>query len=214
MNIFATGIDYFVKGGPIMYPLLICSIAAVAISMERYLYYRSSDSGKDFTKKFCQFVEEDDWSSAQSLTDNTKGAIAKLVTSVMNRHENFENLENFISNRAERTIDKFERNLDYLNVIVTLSPILGLLGTITGMITSFNNFNQRLDNPLAVTAGIGEALITTVFGLCISIVALCIHAYFIRRLRYITLSIEQISNTLLEAVAKHLDKAKEKEARS
>ena len=80
------------------------------------------------------------------------------------------------------------------------------MGTITGMISSFNNFSKRLDDPLIVTAGIGEALITTVFGLCISIVAICMYAYFNRRLAGITLNVEDIGNTLLEAIAKKLDK--------
>ena len=174
MNFFASGLDYFVKGGPVMYPLLLCSIAAIAISVERYLFFRKADSGRDFTRKFCEYVEQDNWIDAKKLADNTQGEIAKLATIVMARHGRFERLENFVNVRAERALDKFDNRLNYLNVIVTLAPVLGLLGTVTGMIGSFNNFSQRLDNPLAVTAGIGEALITTVFGLCISIIAICI----------------------------------------
>lgn len=67
-----------------------------------------------------------------------------------------------------------EQNLDYLSVVIGLAPMLGLLGTITGMISSFNALNERAQNPMAVTAGIGEALITTVFGLCIAIMG---HVY-------------------------------------
>ena len=209
MNIFAAGLDYFIKGGPVMYPLLLCSIAAIAISVERYLFFKKADSGHDFTKSFCRDLENDDWVSAKALADNTQGEIAKLATIVMARHGRFERLEGFISARAERALDKFENHLNYLNVIVTLAPVLGLLGTVTGMIGSFNNFNQRLDNPLAVTAGIGEALITTVFGLCISIVAILMYAYFERRLKGISMDLEEMSNTLLEAIAKNLDKAQE-----
>jgi len=206
MNFFASGLDYFVKGGPVMYPLLLCSIAAIAISVERYFFFKKEDSGRDFTKQFCEYIENDNWSDAKSLADATKGEIAKLATIVMARHGKFERLENFVSVRAERALDKFENRLNYLNVIVTLAPVLGLLGTVTGMIGSFNNFSQRLDNPLAVTAGIGEALITTVFGLCISIIAICMYAYFNRRLTAITLNLEEVGNTLLEAIAKNLDK--------
>ena len=206
MNFFASGLDYFIKGGPVMYPLLLCSVAAIAISVERYLFFRKADSGRDFTKKFCEYVEQDNWIDAKRLADNTQGEIAKLATIVMARHGRFERLENFVNVRAERALDKFDNRLNYLNVIVTLAPVLGLLGTVTGMIGSFNNFSQRLDNPLAVTAGIGEALITTVFGLCISIIAICMYAYFNRRLTAIALNVEEIANTLLEAIAKNLDK--------
>ena len=204
MGVFSAGMDYFVKGGPVMVPLLFCSLAAVALSVERWLFFRANDSGREFTRHFCDYIEEDDWDDAKALADNTHGELAKLATIVMKRHGNFERLENFVGVRAERAMDKFERNLNYLNVIVTLSPVLGLLGTVTGMIGSFNSFNQRLDNPMAVTAGIGEALITTVFGLCISIVAICMYAYFMRRLKLISLNVEEIGNTLLEARAKHL----------
>lgn len=206
MNFFTAGLDYFIKGGPVMYPLLLCSIAAIAISVERYLFFGKADSGHDFTRQFCDYIENDDWINAKSLADSTQGEIAKLATIVMARHGRFERLENFVSVRAERAIDKFETRLNYLNVIVTLAPVLGLLGTVTGMIGSFNNFSLRLDNPLAVTAGIGEALITTVFGLCISIIAICMYAYFNHRLTAIVLNIEDVGNTLLEAIAKNLDK--------
>ena len=206
MNYFATGLDYFIKGGPVMYPLLLWSIAAIAISVDRYLFFKKADSGREFTRQFCDYIEQDNWTDAKALADSTRGEIAKLATVFMSRHGNYEKLENFVGIKAARAVDKFEQRLDYLNVIVALAPVLGLLGTITGMISSFNNFSKRLDDPLIVTAGIGEALITTVFGLCISIVAICMYAYFNRRLAGITLNVEDMSNTLLEAIAKKLDK--------
>ena len=206
MNFFATGLDYFVKGGPVMYPLLLCSIVAVAICVERYLFFKRADSGREFTRQFCDYIEQDNWTDAKALADSTRGEIAKLATIFMSRHGNYEKLESFVGIKAARALDKFEQRLDYLNVIVALAPVLGLLGTITGMISSFNNFSKRLDDPLIVTAGIGEALITTVFGLCISIVAICMYAYFNRRLTSITLNVEDMANTLLEAIAKKLDK--------
>ena len=202
MNLFAAGIDYFVKGGWVMWPLLVCSIAALAIGVERTLYFRTADSGRGFTEKFCTYIEENNWDAAKQLADTTRGEIAKLATIVMERHGNYEFLENFISYRAERALDKFEQNLPYLNIIVTLAPVLGLLGTVTGMMGAFNHITQRMENPMGVTAGLAEALITTVFGLCIFIVAVCFHGYFERRMKIITLNIEEMGNTLLEAVRK------------
>lgn len=193
-----------------MWPLLILSIAAVVIAIERAIFFKNEDSGEAFKKSFCKLIEQDDWQGAKKLADSTKGETAKLATIVMERHRNFERLEAFIESRSERALNRFEGYLSYLGVIVTLAPILGLLGTITGMISSFNALNNRMDNPLAVTAGIGEALITTVFGLCISIVAICFHTYFARRLDRITVDLEEVGNTLLEGIAKNLDgKARE-----
>lgn len=202
MNLFAAGIDYFIKGGWVMWPLLVCSIAALAIGVERTLYFRKADSGRGFTEKFCTYIEENNWDAAKQLADTTRGEIAKLATIVMERHGNYEFLENFISYRAERALDKFEQNLPYLNIIVTLAPVLGLLGTVTGMMGAFNHITQRMTNPMGVTSGLAEALITTVFGLCISIVAVVFHGYFERRMKLITLNIEEMGNTLLEAVRK------------
>ena len=124
----------------------------------------------------------------------------------MDRHDNYEYLENFISYRTERALDKFEKNLPYLSIIVTLSPVLGLLGTVTGMMGAFNNLTQRMANPMSVTAGLAEALINTVFGLCISIVAVCFHGYFERRMKLLTLNLEEMGNTLLEAVRKKTER--------
>ena len=205
MDSLMTVVDYFFKGGLIMYPLLVCSILMVAIAVERYLFFKKADADEEFTDKFCKYIEQDDWVNAKQLADNTIGQAAKIATIVMERHDRFERLEAFVSTRAERALDKFEANLSYLGVIVSLAPILGLLGTITGMIASFNALNDRADNPMSVTAGIGEALITTVFGLCISIIAICLHTYFSQRLKRVTLDIEETSNTLLEAIAKKLD---------
>lgn len=202
MNLFTAGVDYFIKGGWVMWPLLVCSIAAIAIGVERTLYFRKADSGREFTKEFCNYIEENNWDAAKQLADQTRGEIAKLATIVMDRHGNYEFLENFISYRAERALDKFEQNLPYLNIIVTLAPVLGLLGTVTGMMGAFNHITERMTNPMGVTAGLAEALITTVFGLCISIVAVCFHGYFERRMKDITLNIEEMGNTLLEAVRK------------
>lgn len=202
MNHLTVGYEYFVRGGWVMYPLLVCSIAAVAIGIERLLFFKRADSGRAFTKKFCQYIEESDWDHAKELADTTQGEIAKLATIVMDRHDNYEYLENFISYRAERAIDKFEKNLPYLGIIVTLAPVLGLLGTVTGMMGAFNNLTRRMEDPMAVTGGLAEALITTVFGLCISIVAVCFQGYFERRMKAITLNIEEMGNTLLEAVRK------------
>ena len=168
------------------------------------MYYKQADSVKAFTKEFCNYIENDDWINAKRLADSTRGEVAKLATVVMDRHGNFERLEGFITARAERALDKFEKNLGYLGVMVALTPVLGLLGTITGMIASFNALNERSTNPMAVTSGIGEALITTVFGLCISIFAILFHAYFTRRMKGITMDIEEMSNTLLEAIAKNI----------
>ena len=107
-------------------------------------------------------------------------------------------LETIVYTKADRIIDSLEKNINYLSVVIGLSPMLGLLGTITGMISSFNALNERTQNPMAVTAGIGEALITTVFGLCIAIMGMCIHAYLTSKIKTETLNINEVADTLVD----------------
>ena len=80
-----------------------------------------------------------------------------------------------------------------------MSPLLGLLGTIVGMINSFSIFNLQSGQPMAITGGIGEALIATATGLCVAIIALAAHSYFAQRLDSVITSMEQCFSALLEA---------------
>ena len=86
---------------------------------------------------------------------------------------------------------KLRARLNYLSMIVTLSPLLGLLGTISGMIESFNIFNLQSGQPLAITGGIGEALIATATGLCVAIFALIVHTYLAQKLDEILTELEK-----------------------
>ncbi len=200
MSIFATTINYFQRGGLIMWPLLLCSLAAVVLAVERYLFYKQADSGSHFALVFCRLLAEDKLPEATKLATGTKGETAKFAATVLAEHHSYARSTAYVESQADRVISHFEEFLSYLSVIVTLSPILGLLGTITGMMSAFNNFNFRGDNPLAVTAGVAEALITTVFGLCIAVLAICLHTYFMHRLTRITMDIEDISRSLLETL--------------
>ncbi|MFR4384087.1 MAG: MotA/TolQ/ExbB proton channel family protein [Phascolarctobacterium sp.] len=107
-------------------------------------------------------------------------------------------MESIVYSKADRILDGLEKNLNYLGVVIGLAPMLGLLGTITGMISSFNALNERTQNPMAVTAGIGEALITTVFGLCA--IMMCIHAYLSGKIKTESLNLDEIASTLVNIV--------------
>ena len=202
MSLFTTALTYFQRGGLIMWPLLLCSLAAIVLAVERYIFYKQADSGSAFAQDFCRLLAEDKLADAENLAQNTKGETAKFAEEIITRQHDFTRINAYVESQGERVIGHFVESLPYLSVIVTLSPILGLLGTITGMMSAFNNFNFRGDNPLAVTAGVAEALITTVFGLCIAVLAICLHTYFMHRLGRITMDIEDVSRSLLEVLTR------------
>ena len=201
MSIFAGAIDYFVKGGPCMWPLLLCSFGAIAIGVERYIFYKNALSGNKFASDFCRMMNDFNIVGARELAGENKGAAAKLAADVLDIEDDLgSRLETIVYTKADRIIDSLEKNINYLNVVIGLSPMLGLLGTITGMISSFNALNERTQNPMAVTSGIGEALITTVFGLCIAIMGMCIHAYLTSKIKTETLNINEVADTLVDII--------------
>ena len=210
MNIFANAVDYFFRGGPCMWPLLACSFAAIVIGVERLLLYREVFSGTKFAEDFRSLMHEMKLEEAMELANNTKGDAAELARDMLKIEDEHlgRRYEVMAYAKTDRFIEAWERHLDYLEVIISLSPMLGLLGTITGMISSFHALNDRLSNPLAVTAGIGEALITTVFGLIISMLGVCIHSYLAGKLKRGSLDINQVADTLVNiyAIRHHLDK--------
>ena len=87
-------------------------------------------------------------------------------------------------------LSKLRSRMYYLSVIVTMAPLLGLLGTISGMISTFSVFNIEAGEPSAITGGVGEALIATAMGLCVAIIALAVHAYFSQRIENIVTDME------------------------
>ena len=136
---------------------------------------------------------------ALTLADNTKGECARILSSTMKMPGDNTRKFNFMEAQAGLVIAKLRNRVSYLGVIVTMSPLLGLLGTIVGMINSFSIFNLKSGQPMAITGGIGEALIATASGLCVAIIALGAHSYFAQRLDDAITNMEQCFSALLEA---------------
>lgn len=185
-----------------MWPLLLCSLAAVAIGAERYLYFRRTITGTEFTVNFCRMMNDFNLVSAHDYARESKGAGAQMACDLLCIEDNLgARMESIAYAKADRIIDALEKKLNYLSVIIGLAPMLGLLGTITGMISSFNALNERTQNPMAVTAGIGEALITTVFGLCIAIMGMCIYAYLSAKIKTETLNLYELASTVTDIIS-------------
>lgn len=210
MGIFSVAVDYFQRGGIWMWPLLLSSFAAVVIGVERYLYYRANFSSTAFVRRFCALLCTREFDEARVCAEEGRGVAAKLVQDILAvKGARGKAREAIVYAKADRAIDGLEQHLDYLSVIIGLAPMLGLLGTITGMIGSFNALNERLQNPLAVTAGIGEALITTVFGLSIAIFGMCIHAYLAAKVKTASLDLYEVAEALVSEWEENGDSEKD-----
>ena len=201
MGFFYAPIDYFIRGGLCMWPLLCCSLGAVFIGYERYKYYLKSKTGTKFVMDFETLMNKGDLEGAKALAAASKGNGAALCLDILDNYLEYgKRLQSVVFFKIDRIIGGFNDHMNMLGVIIGLSPMLGLLGTITGMISSFNALNERSTNPMAVTAGIGEALITTVFGLVISIAAMCIHAFLTRKIKAAELDLDEIGSVLVDVL--------------
>lgn len=166
-------IDIFIKGGPMMWPLLVTSLVAVTVVIERVIFTirergrRSSDT----VEKILAYVERGDIESAIKSGQKTDDFVAKaLVYGLTHRQQSFSNALLLVANKE---LKRFSQGLPTLDTIITLAPLLGLLGTVTGMIRAFGLLGDKeLESPTVITGGISEALIATAFGLLVAIIAL------------------------------------------
>lgn len=192
MDAIMTGIEFFHKGGFIMYVLLLCSIFVVTIGIERAMYFSRMDTGRAFAREFYQCMANDDFAGARKLAEDHRGALANILFGAMKLvKKDSSRVSSYMEIQSGIALSKLRKRLYYLSVIVTMAPLLGLLGTISGMISAFSVFNLQSGQATAITGGVGEALIATAMGLCVAIIALSVHAYFTQRIESIVTDMEQ-----------------------
>lgn len=183
-------LELFRQGGVVMYPLLLCSILAVAVVIERIYYFLIiRDDLEEVMDKVESSLKQQRVLEAMQTARRAKGPVAAVLTAaIAHQGESRQVLEDYIRRAGSEELYKLERGLPILEVVITISPLLGLLGTVLGIIESFNILGAMagVAEPAVLSVGIAKALLTTAAGLTIAIpVAVC-YAYFNRRVdRYI-----------------------------
>lgn len=176
-------VELFTKGGPVMYVLLLTSIAVAVIGIERFRFYNyAGDIGENFLNNLKASLGNNDLEAGLAICSKEDNSVAQVARSGIEAAYRGENVEMALTVAHDDIAMRLRARLNYLSMIVTLAPLLGLLGTISGMIESFNIFSIQAGQPLAITGGIGEALIATATGLCVAIFALIVHTYFAQKL--------------------------------
>ncbi|MFA6850861.1 MAG: MotA/TolQ/ExbB proton channel family protein [Selenomonadaceae bacterium] len=197
MDFIMQGLEFFHKGGFVMYILLLCSIFVVTIAVERALYFHRADSGRRFAREFYLLLANGKAEEARDMAHTASGILAEILYSAMIKLEkNVRHVSSYMEIQSGIALSKLRSRLYYLSVVVTMAPLLGLLGTISGMISAFSIFNLESGQAMAITGGIGEALIATAMGLCVAIISLVIHAYFMQRIENIITDMEQCFSML------------------
>jgi biopolymer transport protein ExbB len=176
-------IQIFLKGGPIMWPLLLVSIITLAVVFERIWFSLLEQSKREpvTVSRMIAEVEQGHLDKAMLTGTNSLDFVARsLAYALQHRNQSFTDA---MLRAANQELDRFTRGISTLDTVITLAPLLGLLGTVTGMIRAFGLLGMtELSAPTAITGGIAEALMATAFGLSIAIVALIPFNYLNARL--------------------------------
>ncbi|HEY8416534.1 MAG TPA: MotA/TolQ/ExbB proton channel family protein [Limnochordales bacterium] len=198
-------LDILVKGGPVMIPLLFCSVLAVAVALERlwYLYSTRVDS-EDLMDEVKLALSQGKLLEAVQIAKRSRSQVAALVaTGIAYSDRPREELREVLDEVGRAELYKMERRLVILDLVATVSPLLGLLGTVTGIIRTFNVIGalQGLGSPQDLSLGIAEALITTAAGLIIAIPTVALYHWISSIIDRRVEEMNRRSGELLEALA-------------
>lgn len=191
----------FHAGGFMMYPLVICSIIVVAIFIERFSYYHANKSNvKKLANDIPEFLSRNDIEGLKGVLEKDHGIPAKVILEGVKIFNTNAHQETILEGAAVHEAGLLKSYLNYLDVIVTLSPLMGLLGTVIGMINSFDVLSGAEGQPFAITGGVAEALVCTAAGLFVAILSLIVYTYLSQVVdRYVS-AIEKLSSIYLSIV--------------
>lgn len=197
-------IHFFRAGGFVMWPLLLLSIAAVAVIVERVIAFRTiGDSTPKLLEETLARVRSGDYDGATKGLQDRGGVLAACLRTVIeNRQLPTEDIERVVQETGEEEFVKLERYLPILDTTTTISPLLGLLGTLFGMIGTFQAIAAAKNSGAndAILSGVGEALYATATGLSIAVVCFVAYNYFAARQRAIVSETEMGASKLLNVL--------------
>lgn len=198
-------IELFQKGGPLMWPLLFLSLTSVTFIIERFLFFWRLERGRNprYVNRILTRAERGEFERAEKLARKAKNDfIARTLLNGL-AHRNY-SLTQALETQALIELRRMKQYLGILDTVITAAPLLGILGTVTGIIFSFDVLGAKgVSDPLAVTQGISQALITTATGLIVALVTLVPFNYFQSLCERATEELERFSS-ILELVIQRL----------
>ena len=189
--------DIFNQGGPVMYPLLVCSILALSVVIERAIFWirLGIQSQPTLVDEILELARQGDWESIKNKTVHTKDYIIKILVSGI-LHREFSMIK-AMEAAANDQIKHMRRFMGVLDTMITVAPLLGIFGTVLGIISSFEILGAAgIEHPQEVTSGIAQALITTAAGLGIAILSVFPYNYFNSRVENAAMLIEKYATSL------------------
>lgn len=204
--------DYFLmdiifKGGILMWPIMLCSIVGLAITIERIFALRRADiDTREFMDIMRQVLRQNRIREAIEICDETEAPVARIMKAgILKHNRSKDDIREAIEDAGRFEIPRLERYLSALATCATIAPLLGLLGTVSGMIKAFGQIQNKRGqvNPSDLAEGISNALVTTAAGLTVAIPMLVIYNYFISRVDNMVVEMELSSSELIELLTRH-----------
>lgn len=189
--------EIFENGGPVMYPLLLCSIIVLTVIIERIIFWSVLDARRNqpLVDEILELCRVGDWESVRKKAAGSKDYIIRILVSGI-VHREF-SMSKAMESTAADEVKEMRRLMGVLDTMITVAPLLGIFGTVIGIITSFEVLGTTgIEHPRAVTAGIAQALITTAAGLGIAILSVFPYNYFNSRVENAARLIEKYATSL------------------
>lgn len=194
-------VQYFLDGGDFMWPILISLIFGLAFCLERfYSLIMSSINTKKFFVEITKTIEEGGVDSAVTLCEQTRGPVAEIFHAGLTRmNRGLAEVEKAIQNSGSVEMSFLEKNMIWLNAVITIAPMLGFTGTVVGMISAFDAIKEANEiSPAVVAGGISQALLTTAFGLIVAMIIQMFQNFFVSRIDRLILDMEEYSMQLID----------------
>ena len=194
----------FLAGGPVMWPILLCSIFALAIILEKLWHlHKIKMNTQDFLSKILDKMRRHETKEALQVCDSTRSPISHILKAGILKYDRTRSqIKEAIEDASLYEIPRLEKNLSALATVAHISPLLGLLGTVTGMVRCFQTIQAKATSfhpvsPGDLAGGIWEALLTTVAGLIVAIPTFVIYNYLVSRINSFILEMEKASTELV-----------------
>jgi biopolymer transport protein ExbB len=187
-------LELFRRGGPIMWPLLACSLVSLTLTIERAVFWwrRGGTRDRKTLDRLLELTEGGEYDAAAALGEGHMDAAPRVLAAGL-RHRRH-GLEEAMQVAATDEVERMKQGLSVLDTIVTMAPLLGILGTVIGIIESFDLLGASgIEDPKAVTGGIAQALITTAAGLSVALVTLVPFNWFTARVARAARELEQVA---------------------
>jgi biopolymer transport protein ExbB len=199
-------LELYWTGGVFMHPILLCSVVGLAIILERLFFFAKArtDTGR-LMNELLRVLQEEGFEAAQRMLHGTRGPIAAVLHSGLARAKKGpEAVEKAITTAASIETALLERGLIWLATVANIAPLLGFLGTVSGMIHAFEAIAAAEEvSARLVATGIYEALITTAAGLIVAIPVQTAHNYFVSRIDKFVIEVEESGAGLIDALTTH-----------